>query len=154
MLLWIGYFNQSIIKISRTLAKYFCLECIVNNSMFYDSVPMCPVNLALFYEPLTIPYIKDKISNIYTILLEMDFKIKFRSCLQSLTTHPQTKQWSASFYSCRKGDLLNIAGQLQQGSHVGETNPSMWINPLDTYGKIYLRKINVIFKFIHPFINK
>lgn len=36
---------------------------------------MCPVNLALFHEPLTIPYIKDRISNIYTILLQMDFNI-------------------------------------------------------------------------------
>lgn len=153
MLLWIGYFNQSIIKISRTLAKYFCLEYIVNNSMFYDSVPMCPVNLALFYEPLTITYIKDKISNRYTILLQMDFKIKFRSCLQSSLT-PKPNNGLPLFTLCRKGDLFNIAGQLQQGSHVGETNPSMWINPLDPYGKIYLRKINVIFKFIHPFTNK
>lgn len=81
---------------------------------------MCPVNLAVFYEPLDIPYIKDKISNIYVILLQLNFeKSRLQVSLQSsLTPKP-----NSGFILSRKDNLIK-PGQLQEGFHVGRISLS------------------------------
>lgn len=52
---------------------------------------MCPVNLALFYKPLDIPYIKPEISNIYVILVQMNFETYLKSFF-AVIVYSKTKQ--------------------------------------------------------------